>query len=514
TIKHRATPIAAAEAEEAVQTKSEEVLETMGHYRIIEVLQRSSSEELLRGIDPRLGRTVWIRRYSEDRPALTEKRRGLDRAGRLRWIDGRRAEGEAWDAFEGVPGKVFRDAVVPGLPWPSVRQWLLDMAREIVAISESEEEVLIAQDRIWIGSDGRARLLEFSVAESDEVPKQAPAAGDLTAVQVFLHRLARSALEGQILTPSEAQEHTSRAQVPERIYTILDKLRSGRYESLMQFVEEFEVIEADAAELSRFRRILPIATAWAPALFIIISLFIAMVIQVRSVSRDPEAMSMNYYLGRLQTLQEESKGDARLEALERYVAGRFAIKLGEIDSSSLLIPEDRRALARDLLERYPGVTQEEVEQAAVIAGEWINTLERRASRPLAWTLLTLVFILCSFSTGFVALVGFIASLPFPRGLLLRIYGIAIVDKSGAPATRWRAFRRMFWAWFPGLACLILLFASDAIPYELRTHILYGIFRCGVGLLVVFIYILGFICAIYCPTSGLPDRLAGTRLVRR
>ncbi len=98
----------------------------MGPYQVLERLDRN----LVLGYDGRLRRKVWIHTLPIGTPPLPPRRRDLSRPGRLRWLTGKRAAEECWDAFEAVEGRALVALDTPQ-PWSQVRHWLNDLAAEL-----------------------------------------------------------------------------------------------------------------------------------------------------------------------------------------------------------------------------------------------------------------------------------------------------------------------------------------------------------------------------------------------
>ena len=90
-------------------------------------LRASQEHELLAGYDERLRRKVWINLMPAGSPAVTTLRRDLSRAGRLRWLSGKRTGEDCWDAYEAVEGKPLLAFLGEPQPWRTVRHWLHDL---------------------------------------------------------------------------------------------------------------------------------------------------------------------------------------------------------------------------------------------------------------------------------------------------------------------------------------------------------------------------------------------------
>ena len=100
------------------------------------------------------------------------------------------------------PVNQFDTWVMRAQSWDTVRGWLCDLAEEMHAGLRDGSLPALELDRVWIGNDGRARLLDWpapndhpDLADSP-LPRQAV---DLPQAERFLYRVAVSALEGHVL---------------------------------------------------------------------------------------------------------------------------------------------------------------------------------------------------------------------------------------------------------------------------------------------------------------------------
>ena len=67
--------------------------------------------------DDRLQRGVWMELLPIGTPALPSTRRDLGRPARARWLSGRRAATECWDAYEAVDGQPLMQTIAEPQPW-------------------------------------------------------------------------------------------------------------------------------------------------------------------------------------------------------------------------------------------------------------------------------------------------------------------------------------------------------------------------------------------------------------
>ncbi len=180
----------------------------IGPYHVLDTLESGSTAWLL-GYDIRLLRKVWIRTVATGTPPVPAPLRNLGRVGRLRWLAGRRSPEENWDAFEAVSGQPLLRLLEekPGgtpnpQPWALVRFWLCDVATELSAAQKDGTlPARLDLDRVWIGGDGRAKLLDFPApglaASAAAASPASPPMLDKTEGARFLGQIAAAALEGR-----------------------------------------------------------------------------------------------------------------------------------------------------------------------------------------------------------------------------------------------------------------------------------------------------------------------------
>jgi hypothetical protein len=118
--------------------------------------------------------------------------------------------------------------------------------------------------------------------------------------------------------------------------------------------------------------------------------------------------------------------------------------------------------------------------------------------------------------GILGTFALVLALAIPGGLLLRLFGIALVDRKGNEATRWLSFRRAVVVWWAPLllasgligALFLLLVGPLGRPTVLiLAEILFSVSLCGA-------YLAGIVVALVNPQQGLQDRFLVTYLVPR
>ena len=188
----------------------------IGAYHVLENLAEGSCGKWMLAYDTRLLRKIWIHQVPAETPEIPVHLRGLERIGRLRWLGGRRSNRENWDAYEAPLGTSLLHLITTAQSWEFVRFWLFDLAEELAkAELDGTLPEILSVDRVWISSDGRAKLLDFPAPglspEELVLPCSSPSE--------FLKTVALSALEGREDIRTTAPVH---AAIPEHARKLLE----------------------------------------------------------------------------------------------------------------------------------------------------------------------------------------------------------------------------------------------------------------------------------------------------
>jgi eukaryotic-like serine/threonine-protein kinase len=185
-----------------------ESMPRLGAYYVLEKLEQGKDEQWLLAYDARLLRKIWIHVVPEGTPDVDDNLRSLRRVGRLRWISGRRSGNENWDAFEAPGGAPLLDLAAKPQPWEFVRFWLFDLAQELAAASKDGTlPKTLSLDRVWINSEGRAKILDFPAPGLNDSKRRTGTSDP----GLFLVEVAAASLEGR---PDRPAEDPVRAPIP------------------------------------------------------------------------------------------------------------------------------------------------------------------------------------------------------------------------------------------------------------------------------------------------------------
>lgn len=488
----RSLPMADEDAPEHLETRP-----LVGPYHVLGTLERSGDCDWLLGYDTRLMRRVWLQIVPQGTPAVGEWHREIDRIGRLRWITGRRSREENWDAYQGIGGQPLLDLIKTPRPWGDVRHWLLDLANEIMAAErDGTLPSALGLDRVWIGDDGRARLLDF----------KAPGAHGAVAAAApkeFLEVVARACLGGG---------KDLRVPMPLHARRFMEGL--GGWPSVQSIAAALEPLLRQGETVTRARRAALIAGCVVlPFLMTVLGLFFDRVSE-RYRREQPEIADLSHLLAqRMVARASILSGNRRAlddRSLGVYVAAHYRPVITN-DSlwrgyyASTCITAENRTFCEQSLQTHKDATAAEIADATALVRPLIPTPERRAEderlRRSSWFPLavgvTIHYVV-------VAIPAILAALLFKGGLVMLACSVAVVRADGLPASRSLTFWRSIVGWSPFLllpfAWIILVKNGGDVTV------------CGYALALLVTTVAGV--SIMMPGRGLQDRIAGTCLVPR
>ncbi len=477
---------------------------TIGPYHVLETLEQSAVTEWLLAYDLRLLRKVWIRLAPPGTDPVPASARNMSRIGRLRWLTGRRAPDENWDAFEALSGEPLLKLTQSRQPWGQVRFWLYDLALEIAAATKDGTlPATLALDRVWITGEGRAKLLDFPAPGLAGAGMENGGAGQSGGG--FLLKVATAALMGSspatlaLPLPLPARDFlNSLPGLPDA-----DKM-AGMLRPLLQ----------RAVKVTRLRR----AAILAGCLFVPVFFGVSSLWGVRMLDQWNRNNPGVYDLSNL-LAQRSSLGSRWLKNQPHPTDHQFAVYIADhyrqvVTNEAIwngaftlqMIKGESRRFAEQSVADHPSPTADEIKDAdaAMSEGQFamVHTIVQRQSelqlKPqfalmMAWTMLTI----------YVGIPALLAALLFRGGLVQLAARVTFVRADGTPASRWRVLGRALVAWCPLISGFVL----------------YGILSVWLGLssaVVIICLILGgqTILSLAMPERGWPDRLAGTWPVLR
>ncbi|HRZ36008.1 MAG TPA: protein kinase [Candidatus Paceibacterota bacterium] len=507
----------------AAQTPSTETVSgpAVGPYQVLETLETSAGAAWLLCYDLRLLRKVWLRKVPSGTPPMPPHLRSLGRVGRLRWIAGRRAPEENWDAFEALAGLPLVSLIGEPQPWDRVRFWLHDLASEISAAEKDGTlPAVLGLDRIWITDAGRAKLLDFpapgalSSANRGEAnrgealasPDPEPPANRRTEARDFLGQVARAALEGRGAGTTGPAGLSAAVPLPLHARKFIEAF--GEWASAQAIATALEPLLSRVTVVSRARRMGVVAACVAVPAFMTLGMVFGLKMLDRMNRAQPGIVQLNALLaqraaGHSKWMKSGSGPDDRLIAI--YIAEHFRSTITNTETwsspfvASMISGENRQFAERSVLE-HPRPTAQEVEEAGRALKPYVEASSSPGILQERW------FPFMVFLVGlcvYVGLPALLCALAFRGGLVLRALGVAIVRKDGAPASRLRVFWRGLVAWSPVLLAPLLFGMLKGPLGPVWAAVLPGLLAIGLTIL-----------SLADRQRNLQDRIAGAWLVPR
>lgn len=454
----------------------------VGPYEVIGPVP--SPADVVRAVDPDLRRLVWVWRRPVGTAAVSVAERQMVRSGCLRWIAGRRSDTEAWDAYAAIDGAPLRERLGATTTWSEVHGWLTDLTDELLAREQPAAELARATiDHVFIGQDGRAVLLPFSVGEGIAEP---PASHHLMAAVATL--------------VTQKVAGATRAQWPLTARSVLATLDNPSVE-LASVRERLARAGEHTEGMTRRRRIILWAGLSVPTLFM--AVFVG-VIAFYASPKDEAQLRMEPLLGYLAESDKADSLGTQRGLVGVYVAGHFREQIAKRrdgrDTSILSSREWKRA--DSLVAANPTVSAEQLRVADRLVDSTWNGIPpgafaRSRDMPLIAAVVLVVFaLMCSLGAAAFA----------RRGLIMRSMGLELVNGKGERAGRLRLVWRQLLIWAP-------LVALSLVP------ILWMVTRTGpplkaIAFCVVSVSLVAasLVTAWRSPARGLTERLSGTTMV--
>ncbi|HEV8410060.1 MAG TPA: RDD family protein, partial [Gemmatimonadaceae bacterium] len=520
----------AARREAPVLTGSER---RIGPYAVVGPLSADSS--VLLGWDASMHRAVWIVPQPDGAPENSQARRDLARLTRLRWVAGRRARGENWDAYESPFGEPLASRLQRPVPWSVQQNWMLDLTAELsAALADGTMPAALTVDALWVTAGDRIVIPE----SAGDVTVQADSAGALAFIGAVRDRV-RAAASGGAPLPRYATEAMN---------------ASGSAKSVDDVNALFKATLGRPVTISRARR----GGLIAATLGVVFFIPIVSALPLRSASQhDPQGqklsgllqfigdsvhavpdslrpktqakksglftdfntalkkagwMPLDTALDRLSP--EEYQRESRLAQI--YVATQLSARvhdtLGAPGSTnrgaSVTLygkspPENRLAFA--ILKKYSDVDSADVRDARMLVDSTWHGSPPGTNVDLMIRVVGAVLFI--FLPWFIAVCAIVIAVLARRGALMRGFSIDIVTKTGEPAGRLRILVRNLVSWSPLLAPIAICYAVLLVPQSAAALVFYAIL--GV---IASAFVAGIWMAVTTTERGIADRVAGTYLV--
>ena len=504
----------------------------LGPYELQTSLWKTAEEELILAFDPALRRRIWIHLRAENAGPVSAVRRDLNRPARLRWLNAGQWDNRVWNAYEASDGVPLLTLAQEPQSWRAVRFWLLDLAEEIsTGLTDPPTAPCLALERIWIAANGRASILDFCCPGL-------PQAGAVTTpislngvedMQRFLDLVANTALQRP--SGGTARENGA-ALVPLHAQSFLSTLARHAFEQAEFIVGNLHSLISKPARITRAWRAASLTLA--PAIILGFSLLLVGMISFERIRWERRWAALYPGKASLRTaaqvytesIKQYRKGeitDKEVESNRIYLVNRFGPVLADDafwrdQELTGVFTESERTQLRKAVREDTAPSPEVAQEAERSVTPRIREQERIERAGMGWIVIGgLVCGAAAFS-----LLEFMGWLFFGQSLILRLFGIAVVDRQGQSVTRLRLLWRWLIVWVPIgiIGALVAGFAAFALAaratliFQLGPDsdrviaILPWVLTTSAG--AIWLGIMAY--AISRPQQGLVDRLAGTKLV--
>lgn len=495
----------------------------IGAYAVVGALRQDSS--MLLGWDPSMQRSVWIVPAADGAAEIPQSRRDLARLTRLRWVAGRRAAGENWDAYESPLGESLSSRLERPVAWNVLQAWMLDLTAELSAgQADGTLPAGLSATSLWVTS-GDSIIVPESAGRADT--NGSDAERSLACVKSVLSLIHVGAGANAPL-PRYATRAIAEARNASSVDSIhaLFKSTLGRPLSISR-VRRGGLIAATIASVITFPilGVLPIRQAMKtdPEGRTLSGLlqFIADSSHALPDSLKPKKAKSTGLLANFNRALTKTGGFPSDTALNRlspaeyreqsrlaqvYVAGVLGKRINSKQSTSLFggAPRDVR-LAESILKKYPTVDSVDLRSARFLVDSTWHANPPGVSIDLLIKVVGAVIFV--FFPWFIAVCAILIALLARRGALMRGFGLDIVTTTGQPAGRVRIFVRNLVTWSPVLYPFVLYEAID-----LASPATAALAMQGASVLVLVVLGIAVWFGIRTPERGLADRIAGTYLV--
>ena len=483
-----------------------------------------------------LGRPVWL--WLRDAGAApSRERRENARPGRSRWLAGGVSDGRRWDAFIAAPGQPLPAVVNPRRPlgWRETLTILEQLTEELLAAShDGTLPPHSGPHQVWLMASGQVVLLD------------APLTGEAVVESPLdlLRQVAATALEGAPRAAGDLRRPIQ-APVPRAASHFLTRLVEEDH-SLEQVCMAIQEVREEPAEIPRPARALQVAANAALAFPGLICMF----------ALGPGLLVLAFlacFYG-----QAKHEYDIAENEAASAIAQLDAILLPDAIGKMTAAGRDA-AFRAENREIWPKLREIQLERANVLGGwDWLmydsfaqaeeemqegffganDLVERRDLDRRHQELDELAEVDELFAHGASGLAkSWLDEWPFVLllltawplvwatwagltrgGVVPRIMGVALVNRQGRPAPRWRCFLRELFIWLPivlllgGSLFLDLLRHAGGNGWDQDNLAYVGWAAFGLWWLALLLLPVWGFRAVRGPRRALHDRLAGLYLV--
>ena len=480
-----------------------------GPYRATGVLWSRDGESLMLARDAALGRDVWVHVAKEGGlpPLEVVRERG---EGSLPWLQRGSSKGAVWDAYGAPAGTALGSE--GRLDWGQMRGVLHSMAAELSDRFKRQGTAgHLSPDYVWVDPESRALLLDFPVTSGG-----APAV-EVTPANwwIFLGTVATRGLRWpSVPLPEHGRALLAKLDIPTGPGPIDD------------FVAALDRVADRPTRVTRLRRLGPLAMfGILPVLMVMVSLVVPAFMaglptwyQDLSLNAEPLIDSLRSTTARAGTDSVAVRTARAIQvvlARDRYEAG-LTPQLGKPALNAL--PPRARAEVDSAALRYPSPDARMVADARAWLATRVPARHLHSGPATSFRMFVTAFGI----SGYLGILGILLAVALRGGLLFTLFGIALQQADGTPASRLRCLARSLVAWAPLLLLAALSEVSNVSVTPPRPGVTISTTSAPsepsgprwdvIDDLLVLVAIGGAGFAVWRPTQGIAERVAGVVLV--
>lgn len=456
--------------------------ERMGPYTVLD--EDGPAPGVVVGYDRELARRVWLVQRDADAPAVSAAERTAVRSTCLRWLGGRRAAGDSWDAYAALDGESFQARSRRPATWHTVHGWLSQLADELEARGRDQGAAeSLSTNHVWITSDDSAVILPFTTDPAAPV-----------SVTPLLQQVAL-----QVETASEGAPW--RMAWPLRGQRLLAALSTGGAGSVR---ERLRASLGDGGGFGRRHRLLLWLGMWTPAAVLAGFLGLGGFLAWRE---QPVAIRVAPLVDYVQSRRSQEQANmANRELVAVYLAAEFGdfvrTATAEQRAAALGLTARDWKTADSIVAAHPVVSPVQLASARLL----VDSTWRGQPPDLPGRWGTTAVIVLIVALGIPVVVGGFVALFARRGPVLHVLGLEVVNRRGQPAGRMRLLWRHIVGWTPALLCLaglLVVYLGNAWRQASGWVTLAG---------VAVVSLVAVVPGLRTPQRGLAERLSGTVVV--
>ena len=485
--------------------------EMIGPYYVLQEAGATNRGKLVLGYDAKLLRRVWIHQSSNATTMINEADRNLTRTTRLRWLGGKSSEHDSWDCFESLSGGPLSDVVHSGLEWPSAKAALCQLASELQAASKDGSlPTVVALEQLWVTDSGQIKLLPFAISHSVNAATKGssddPATVDSSQKPVELLRSVAH-LFIQQFNPIESGN---------RAMSLSDRDDLAMVEQSVSLDEAQTAIERITSRRSisvKSRTAMLLAVTLILPAFFALSLLTVSIVLSNQRAAMPEIAKLAEALRLREIVERGSPNNVqKLDSINNYIRANFRdlyddpSRMGSLYGQTQLVNAKMNGGLVDIFAE-PNPSPEVADQAK---SEFLLIRDQESKTLALYKKFNALEPSLAFLWAIMAWLEFIwfpslfTAIFFRGGLLLRAFGLTLVDRRAQRASRLRVFARMF---STGIFPLLAIVAGIWVNVVSQTTQGFQIATTGAVILACMVAFL-----FRSRRRFFSDRLAGTYLV--